>query len=171
MEQYRIRGKAWILPSQEATQSDQGNLGIRDRQDKEKATIGTTAKVLFDTFPGMRLRGDEVNYDWERKRKEVFNSMSGRMRAAWARPIPGSSLPSGNNNWPETLPGLDDDDETQADKQASEKAEVAYAFKNFALVVIEPEEVDYVELGVTPNRRTVFRCIGEEEWVETAVVP
>ena len=166
VEQYRIRGKAWILPSQEATKSDQGNLGIRDGQDEEKETVGTTAKVLLDTFPGTRLRGDEVNYDWEQKRKEVFNSMSGHMRAAWARPIPGSDLPSDNNNWPETLPGLDDD-ETQANKQT----EVAYAFKNFALVVIEPEEVDYVELGVMPNRRTVFRYTEKEEWVETAVVP
>lgn len=49
------------------------------------------------------------------------------------------------------------------------------ALRNFALVLIEPLEIDYVELAAVPNRRTHFWREKAEErglpWIEEAVVP
>ncbi len=48
--------------------------------------------------------------------------------------------------------------------------------RNFALVLIEPLEADYVELGVVPNRRTRFwledvKGEKEVEWRDEAIAP
>ena len=51
------------------------------------------------------------------------------------------------------------------------KRDVEAAFANFGLVVIEPVEVDFLELGVEPNRRTVFRHEEGKGWVEEELVP
>ncbi|TDL20916.1 hypothetical protein BD410DRAFT_790265 [Rickenella mellea] len=154
-EQFRISGTAHILPSLEAASS--GGPG------------STIAKKLRDEFPGERLAGKEC--DWDGKRKEIFDSLSSHMRASWARPVPGTPLPGGYaaaKEWPETLPGLSDVDGGTVTGTVAEQAKGA--FRNFALVVVEPTEVDYVELGIIPNQRTKFRREGDG-WVKEIVVP
>jgi hypothetical protein len=93
--------------------------------------------------------------------------MSGYMKASWCRPSPGTKLEGGYEEakkWPQDLPKLGEA-ETEEDKQNLETA-----LGNFALVLIDPFEVDFVELGVIPNQRTVFARHGED-WVEEIVVP
>lgn len=82
------------------------------------------------------------------------------------RPIPGTPLPNPGdaNNWPTTLP------ESGKEESEEEKRLVREALGNFALVLLEPLEVDLVELGVEPNRRTQWKSSGGE-WTEQGVVP
>jgi len=147
-EQFRIAGWATSIPSPTHPSYDELGIGLGH-------AIG---------FSGFR----EENFDWEAKRKEVFNDMNGAMKASWCRPIPGSPLksPDDAKSWPTELPKLG---EAKTDE---ERKNLEKALKNFALIVIEPSEVDYIELGVNPNRRTRFIWKGKEaEWSEEMVVP
>lgn len=159
-EQFRIAGHAYILPapaSDFAADTDYRPIGIM--------SIESRAQVLSKAFPKAELGG--VEFDWEAKRVELFDGMSGHMKASWLRPIPGTPLEGGydaSKAWPESLPKLGEASSEEEEKQLQD------ALKNFALVVIDPAEVDYVELGVVPNRRTHF-LRKEGSWEEKAVVP
>jgi pyridoxamine 5'-phosphate oxidase len=144
-EQFRIAGRAHVIPA--------------PNHPSYNPKIGTG--VALDALRDER-------FDWEAKRKEVFNEMSEYMKASWCRPTPGSRLdsPDDANSWPQKLPKLG---EAKTDE---DKKNLEMALGNFALVVIEPAEVDYVELGLTPNRRSKFVRKGKEEgWDEEAQVP
>lgn len=144
-EQYRITGKTSIIP-----------------------TPAHPYHAQFDPSRGPALTAlKNEGIDWEKKRTESFDSMSGHMKASWCRPVPGSKLDGGYEEakkWPVKLPKLGEA-ENEEDKRNLEKA-----LGNFALLVIDPVEVDFVELGVVPNQRTNFTREGEE-WVEQIVVP
>jgi pyridoxamine 5'-phosphate oxidase len=100
------------------------------------------------------------DYDWEQKRKEVFDGLSGHMKASWCRPLPGAPLTNDPNTWPETLEGKTEQDQRNLQE----------ALENFALLLIDPDDIDYVELGVVPNRRTRF-VWNQGKWNESALVP
>lgn len=107
-------------------------------------------------------------FDWEQERRAMFNKIGPYMRATWCRPTPGTPLNSYDDGleWPEELPMLDES------RNEKEKRDVEMAFGNFALLLIEPFEVDYVELGTKPDRRTMYRREPEQvKFVETIVVP
>ena len=55
--------------------------------------------------------------------------------------------------------------ETEDDKRNQEQA-----LSNFALLLIEAVEVDWLQLAEKPNRRTRFTRSGEE-WKEELIVP
>lgn len=149
----RVRGRVGVLPAGDFG-GEEGKRGERERE--------SAVRALRERFPGVELGGD--GFDWEAERRKRFDDVSGHMRASWVRPVPGSVLPSPDaaKEWPETLPKLSEGGE-----------ETKAAFRNFALVLIDPVEVDYVELGVVPNRRTRFfkEGEGEGEWREEALVP
>lgn len=95
-------------------------------------------------------------------------SMSGHMKASWCRPVPGSRLEGGHkeaNKWLVTLTEPKDDDDEEMRKNWET------ALGNFALLIVDPTEVDYVELGVVPNRRTRFWRTSQGTWESEAVVP
>jgi len=149
-EQYRIAGLAHIVSAPDHTlHSNFAN------------TVSTGSPALA----ALQREG----FDWEAKRKDVFNSMNGSMKATWCRPPPGSRLHGGAEEaakWPETLPKLG-----EAEGE-DEENNLKMAFRNFALVVIHPMEVDYVELGKMPNQRTRFTLRAREErWSEESIVP
>lgn len=108
-------------------------------------------------------------FDWDAKRREVFDSMSPRMRASWCVPhAPGTPLEDEEEqkNWPSSVP-LEKDAKTDEDRK-----NVQTALNNFALMLFEPVEVDWAALGVQPNRRTVFkRESSGGKWVEQVVAP
>ncbi|KAI0370111.1 hypothetical protein BV20DRAFT_967137 [Pilatotrama ljubarskyi] len=104
-------------------------------------------------------------FDWETKRRDLFKKMSPGMRASWCVPRPpGSAIGSyeEQKGWPRQVPL---ESESEEDKTNLETAQ-----SRFALMLIEPYQVDWVELGVHPNRRTVFTREGEK-WAEQLVVP
>ena len=113
----------------------------------------------------MRMLQADPDFDFDKKRKELFDSMSPGMRASWCEPLaPGSPIASWEEQkgWPRKVPV---DPETDEDRKNAE-----FALGNFALMLFEPTRVDWVELGIQPNRRTVFTR-EEEGWVEQLVVP
>ena len=137
-----------------------------------------TGKVFIIPEPGNRVfhSGGNVafgklsagGFNWEAKRVQVFDSLSDNMRASWCRPTPGSPLKGGYEEaekWPKSVPT------TTGATNEEEKKLVEEALGNFALVLIEPTFVDWVQLGVVPNQRTFFARGGDETWTETIVVP
>jgi hypothetical protein len=109
-----------------------------------------------------------AEYDWERERIETFKRMSAHMKASWCRPVPGSILNGGQDEarkWPERVeePGEDDGEEA--------KKNWATALNNFALVIIEPIEIDYLTMAIVPNRRFKFVRAVDGGWDEVEVVP
>lgn len=147
-------------------------------EDRQREEIEDAAREVRKEFEGwadglgdkVDVGNDKAKFDWEKERRRMFESMSGHMRASWVRPIPGSRLVAkGAEAWSSTLPKLSEA-EAGGDEHTLEL--VKKAFTNFALVVIEPSRIDYVELGVVPNRRTIFEKNHEEGgWIEQAVAP
>ncbi|CAL1694882.1 unnamed protein product [Somion occarium] len=149
-EQFRITGKATVIPSREHPL----HRTIDIPHDSALAVLNSEGE---ESSPG--------KYDWEKKRREVFDSMNS-LRPVWARPPPGTVLESYDDAkaWPVTLPKLAEA-ETEEDKKNLE-----IAISNFALLLIEPTVVDWVQLGVKPDRRTKFTKEGQE-WTEQILVP
>ena len=148
MEQFRILGRASIVPE----------VGYSGAYPAPKGVV----------YEALKKEG----FDWEAKRVETFDRMSGQMKATWCRPVPGTPLRGGEEEmkkWPETLPKLGEA------KDEGERKNLATALGNFALLLIEPFEVDHVEFMVQPDRRTRFERNWEDEgsveFKETLVVP
>jgi pyridoxamine 5'-phosphate oxidase len=147
-EQFRIAGRATLIPAP----SD----GLHD------ADTSKLAQIADGKFA-------QESFDWEKRRIEAFEGVGPVMRASWCRPTPGVPMPGSGTydeakKWPQKLPSLEEA------KDGEERALVEAALKNFALVVIDPEDVDYVELGVVPNQRTRFIRKGDH-WDEQILVP
>ncbi|KAJ7201397.1 hypothetical protein GGX14DRAFT_371377 [Mycena pura] len=141
-EQYRIAGRAHIVPAPKHS--------------------------LYRQFMHNISQFSEGNlFDWDAKRIEVFKSMSAFMKASWCRPVPGSRLEGGQEEakkWPVTL-----EDPKEGDEEGKRLWEMS--LRNFALVVIEPQDIDYVELEPIPNRRTRFWRTAGGIWNEEELVP
>lgn len=143
MDQFRLTGRVTLVP-------EPGNLRV----------FHSGGNIGFE-------RLSEGGFDWEAKRVRVFDSLSGRMRACWCRPTPGTPMKGGYEEagkWPKTVPT------TTGATNENEKKLVEVALGNFALVLIEPTYVDWVQLGVSPDRRTFFHRGEDESWTETIVV-
>jgi pyridoxamine 5'-phosphate oxidase len=158
-EQFRITGTASVLSGNENWELHQSF-----KYNVKHAHRGSGLGIWSDDREGKSI-------DWEEKRLEVFKKMSAHMKASWCRPVPGSKIKSHEEakKWPEKLtePNPDDDKE----KYEEDKKNWETALHNFALVLIDPEEVDYVELGVMPNRRTRFWRQEDGHWGEEPLVP
>ncbi|KAL5519422.1 hypothetical protein ACEPAH_1105 [Sanghuangporus vaninii] len=158
--QIRILGNAYVRPS-----PDFHLIGADSISGEDKRTIENAVAKLQSAFPAKELGGE--GFDWEKERIKRFDATGAHMRASWVRPVPGSRLSDSGDakEFPETLP--------KSDEAGDKKELVATALKNFALVIIDPLEVDYVEVGVMPNRRTRFfrESAGEGGWKEEALVP
>ncbi|KAJ3865710.1 hypothetical protein EV359DRAFT_38153 [Lentinula novae-zelandiae] len=115
------------------------------------------------------------NFDWEVKREEVFKTMSAHMKASWCRPTPGSPLLGGQEEaktWPERVDEPKDSDESdESEEEKKNRKNWDVALRNFALILVDPTEVDYVELGVFPNRRSLFNRSTQGIWKEQELVP
>ncbi|KAI0321256.1 hypothetical protein OF83DRAFT_1168595 [Amylostereum chailletii] len=148
-DQFRISGHARIVPSPDLTSSPT-----------------FSAEPTPAEYTGI-LALDAEHFDWEAKRREMFDQVSEHMRASWCRPTPGSVLKGGYeemNDWPTSVK-KPSDARTEEEKRLS-----AEALRNYALVVIEPVEVDWVQMGIVPNHRTRFTRDGDG-WKEDPIVP
>lgn len=154
-EQFRFASRAVIVPSPHHALY-QHFLNDIAKQRKRRSS-GITALI-------------DSGFDWEKQRIDTFKSLSGHLKATWCRPVSGSPLIGGEEEvrkWPVKLeePGADSDEESKRNWET--------ALMNFTLLVIEPYECDYCELGVVPDRRTKFSREKVEggKWKEVAVVP
>ena len=116
------------------------------------------------------------NDDWEARRIDMFKSMSAHMKASWCRPIPGSRLEGGQEEakrWPDRI----EEPKLGLPKEEYDKAKRNWdmALGNFALVIIDPIEIDFVDLSSPPDRRTLFTKQKDTSqsvvWVEEELVP
>jgi len=114
-------------------------------------------------FPAWKLG---PNVDWEAERLEAYDALSRVLRASFCRPIPGSrpENPEDAKNWPRELP------KWAEAKEGKEKEQVDEALMNFAMLLLEPREVDVLELGPVPNLRTKYVNV-EEGWTQDSLVP
>lgn len=143
--------------------------------DGTKQQFRVLGRVGLVPSPSFTDKGtsDKSSEFWEEERVKSFKSMSVHMRAVWLRPAPGSPLSEHGGHgaakrWPKSVeePGKDDSEEEKRRKQADWDE----ALRNFALVVVEPLEVDFVDMGVVPNVRWRFWKEGEG-WREEELVP
>ncbi|KAF9487638.1 hypothetical protein BDN71DRAFT_1458347 [Pleurotus eryngii] len=173
-----------------------GVLSTADTIQGDRMKIGLN--LAYDSL------SKEPGFDWEAKRVELFKTMSAHMKASWCRPTPGTKLPGGYDDakkWPERVeePEFGDPEVPHGqsiverltltnnhlspphhhplyiDYEQKSKDWIT-ALRNFSLVVIEPLDIDHVELGVVPNRRTHYWRGAEGEkkyvqWKEEAVTP
>lgn len=72
--------------------------------------------------------------------------------------------PESSREWPNELPKFG---EEENEKQ---KRLVQQALANFALLYVQVDEVDLVDLGVVPNERYLFSRRGDQ-WAKTVLVP
>lgn len=117
----------------------------------------------WTAFPAWELG---PNVDWESERLEAYDALSRVLRASFCRPVPGSTLenPEDATHWPAELP------KRAEAAEGREKAQVDEALKNFAMLLLEPREVDVLELQPVPNLRTKYVKVGEG-WTEESLVP
>ena len=68
---------------------------------------------------------------------------------------------------------MERDNQPMPPKNVSEEEKMQWqeAFNSFAMVLVEPFKVDWVQLGVKPNQRTVFTRNDEDQWEEHIVAP
>nr|VWP00919.1 Ammonium transporter [Ganoderma boninense] len=143
-DQFRISGFVHIVPSP----AKDGPTSI--------PVEATTLKSL-----------EESGFDFEAKRKETFDLMNTGMRASWCVPLaPGTVISSYEEQkaWPSDVP-LERDAQTDG-----ERKNIEVSFSNFALMLVEPVQVDWVSLGVMPYSRVGFKRDGDK-WIEQQLVP
>ncbi|CED85164.1 Pyridoxamine 5'-phosphate oxidase, Alr4036 family, FMN-binding domain [Phaffia rhodozyma] len=111
------------------------------------------------------VQAGEKDSEWEDVRVGLWKEMSPFMRGTFGRKPeggPGSHMDSyeQGKDWPTKLGA-----EPEEEDNSKERDLIAYARDNFALLVIEPTLVDFAELGVIPNQRTVYTLNEKsDEW-------
>ncbi|KAL0573257.1 hypothetical protein V5O48_008704 [Marasmius crinis-equi] len=118
------------------------------------------------------------NVDWEAKRMQIFKGLSAHMKASWCRPVPGSVLQDGEEEmkkWPKRVdePGHEkneDGSEVSEEDKRRNKMFWEMAMGRFALIVVDPIDVDYLNMGVVPNRRYRFLKSERGSWEEEEIV-
>ncbi|GAA5948803.1 hypothetical protein JCM21900_005305 [Sporobolomyces salmonicolor] len=157
--QFRIAGKAYLLPSPSFSSSSSSSTS---------SSSPSSSAVPFPPFPGDKL-APYPGFSWEDERIRQFRKLSAELRASFCRPVPGTKLSEWGGKLeelPQELPeGLD-----EATGDDEQKKQIEQALEHFVLIVIDPEEVDLVDLGSTPNTRTQWKLTGGK-WSEAAVVP
>jgi pyridoxamine 5'-phosphate oxidase len=144
LDQFRISGHARIFASPQSSMSAPLHAAVE--------CVGINSREM-------------AGVDWEAKRRELFDAVSEEMRASWCRPTPGAPLEDGvANDWPIRVPKPN---EAKTDRE-KELAELALS--NYAIIVIDPLRVDWVQMAIKPNQRTFFTRT-EDGWSEEAVVP
>lgn len=173
-DQFRISGTAYVVgpPSTGVSSVPDGSSSSAVAALDEGGEDSSDSDSSKDPEPSAHSTSFAApgTFDWEQKRRDVFEAMKPGMKATWCAPVaPGSSIASYDvpNSWRSTVPHLH---ELKTDE---EKRNYEAALGNFALVVVEPTKVDWVQLGERPNRRTLFvrREGGGEGWDEQILVP
>ncbi|KAF9479414.1 hypothetical protein BDN70DRAFT_993463 [Pholiota conissans] len=152
-QQFRLAGKAYVFPAPSHT------------------ILCAHFKAALKDAPSGSALAEFREFGWEEGRLRTFRALSPGMRASWARPTPppGSLLKDGTEEWPKKL------EEPKEGQEGYEKAKELWdlALSRFSLVVIDPDEVDLVDLATDPDTRTRFTkkegAVGV--WEETALVP
>ncbi|KAM0788112.1 hypothetical protein ACM66B_001279 [Microbotryomycetes sp. NB124-2] len=115
------------------------------------------------SFPAQSLQ-PSPGFDWEQERLRHWRKLTPELRASFLRPAPGSAVTGDPNQWLAEMPH---DLEVSSDRH---KELNKIALSRFALIVLEPHEVDVCELVEHPHKRTVYK-LSEGEWTSSDAVP
>ena len=110
-------------------------------------------------FPVLQLG---PNVDWETERLKAYDALPGALRALFCCPLWGKKhwTPEDAQDWPTELP-------MRAEaKDGTEKEKVDEALMNFAVLLLEPSEVEVIEYKPVPKLRTKYVKDGDG-WTES----
>jgi len=138
--QFRIKGRAFLLSPPSNSQAN---------TDFPSKRLG----------PPLSESGSKSKFDWEAERIRIFAKMSPPLKASFLRPTPGTPLKDTDVDYRQLPQELKD----------GQKEEEKKALENFALIAIEPFEVDLADLADLPNERRVYKK--SDDWKEVAVAP
>ena len=93
----------------------------------------------------------------DKLRRHFWTQLSDKTRAQFAWPAPKSPLDSQSSSPLQTL--------------SLDSPLALEAFKNFTLILLNPYEVDYLNIGVTPNKRTLHWLSEIQDWSYQDVNP
>lgn len=154
--QFRISGRTFVVPSPE-------NEMFEECAQKMKRSL---ALAVLESH-GVEGAPEGEAFSWENLRLESFNAVPPTMRAKWCvADEPGTVLQSYEdlNKYPVAVPPLARATTEEQKKNWHE------AFKHFVLTVIEPTQVEWLQLDERPNRKTVWTRTETDEWKEEIVV-
>lgn len=143
MVQVRLEGRAILYPSPIPF------------PDPPKTTAKEDADAVAATFAKDTPEADPQW--WEQKRKDLWNGLSPDLRASFSRPQPGAELKDDPDNWIDELPADDKELSDEKLKEAYKKA-----WENFAVLALEPEYVEVLDLGSKPHKRTLWESATKE---------
>jgi tRNA-dihydrouridine synthase 2 len=167
---------AWWIESSQLQFRISGTVHVLPRQ----------GHPLWSLFPFERLsppRTDSTSsepFDWDAERIRIFNKLSPGLLASFCRPTPGTHHPNADrlsqaqakddisSPWPLELP-LPGQEASEEQKRQLEESQ-----NNFALVVIEPNKVDVVNLA--NDTRTLYQLVSGHtaaagHWTSERLVP
>ncbi|GAA6038899.1 hypothetical protein JCM8097_000563 [Rhodosporidiobolus ruineniae] len=163
--QFRIQGSAYILPSPSFSHTSTATPSASSARDADPVA----SSAFSFPFPEAKLAPYD-GFSWEQERQRQFRKLSPELRASFYRPVPGTTIAEWGGKMedlPQELP-----ESVEKAEGEEQKKQVEQALKNMALVVIDPTEIDFVDLGSTPNTRTHW-TLGEDgsNWKEEPLVP
>ncbi|RXW17596.1 hypothetical protein EST38_g8258 [Candolleomyces aberdarensis] len=172
--QFRISGKAFLIPSPTGPSKDLYGEFEKTVEDSFKLPRSEAQGYLgLQSLSNVYQQSSPKGF-WESQRQASFRSLSAYMKASWCKPPPGTPLslyggPEAAKKWPQRVeePSESDSPEEREKKQKNWDE----ALGNFVLVLIEPVEVDFVDLGVQPNKRFRFWRDEKGVWGEQELVP
>ena len=139
--QWRIRGKAWIV-------------GSDDVEGGEEAQNSGTVTVKAQVGRYMRPVGDHAEkneqWSWRNEVENFFENLSPGMRGTFKNPPPGQPISQGTGQ------------EESLGQKAGHLSEDAQARKNFRVAIITPEEVERVDLSDPENSKRWLYTLAEE---------
>jgi len=165
-DQFRIAGRAYVVPApghefENATWTPPSLAMIAlDEGGEAGRKDGGDGRI-----PGRRT------FDWEKKRRELFEGNEPHSRARYCSPN-GSGSPMTSHDekstWTQSVPSFEDL------KTEEERRNYEVGLSRFAVMVVEPFKVDWLQMGEHPNRRTLFTRRDEHggsTWDEEIVIP
>ena len=115
----------------------------------------------------------EDGRSWDEERIRCFeHDIDFKLRGWFARGAPGEVIEGGYESWPGRPFGLHPTVEEAESEE--EKHQIRKADLDFAIIVIEPVEIDVAELGMQPVRRRIWsrkEAGGRYHWDSVAVIP
>lgn len=160
MQQFRIRGRAFILPS--------------------------PSHPLLSQFPAQHLAPTSAPFNWEDERVRIFRKMAPPLRASFAWPTPGTPL---NGIDPESFPtALCTDLDAKTDEEKAMVKEALLHLALIVIEPFEVDwcvlsllcdwfervadaRNDRCDLGASPHKRSKWSKGKDGEWSEEQVVP
>jgi len=124
-----------------------------------------------DNFPSKRLSpshpsksSSSSSFSWEDERVRIYDKHSPTLKASFLRPTPGTPMHKVDGG------GAKLEDYPQELKE-DQKDEMKKALERFAIIAIDPWQVDAADLGSMPNRRIIYTKKDNDQWTEEEVAP